>query len=45
MSYARLMVYLVLCVVVFLALMFVRISPLYHLFNVEPSTLPALWKI
>jgi len=39
------MAYLVLCVLVFLALMFIRIPALYHLFNVEPSSMPALWEI
>lgn len=39
-----LMIYLVICVVVFLALMFVQIPWLYDLFNVRPSQLPALWK-
>ncbi len=40
-----LMLYLVLCVVVFVLLMFVRIEPLYDLFNVIPSDLPALWEV
>ncbi len=39
-----LMIYLVLCLGVFLGLMFVRISGLYHWFNVEPSSFPSLWK-
>jgi 4-hydroxybenzoate polyprenyltransferase len=39
-----LMVYLVLCLCVFLGLMFVHISGLYHWFNVEPSAFPSLWK-
>jgi 4-hydroxybenzoate polyprenyltransferase len=38
-----LMLYLTLCIVVFVGLMFVHISPLYRWFNVEPSTLPTLW--
>ncbi len=37
-------IYLVITVMVFVALMFTHISPLYELFNVEPSRLPALWK-
>ena len=40
-----LMVYLVLCLGVFVALMFVEIPILYEWFNVEPSTLPSLWTI
>ncbi len=40
-----LMLYLVLCVAVFVLLMFVRIQPLYQWFNVIPSDLPALWEI
>ena len=39
------MAYLVICVVVFLGLMFVRIPLLYELFNVEPSTIPHLWEL
>jgi 4-hydroxybenzoate polyprenyltransferase len=39
-----LMVYLVICLAVFTLLMFVQIPILYKLFNVEPSTVPALWK-
>lgn len=39
-----LMVYLVICVVAFFALMFVRIDALYDLFNVQQSKVPALWK-
>ncbi|MFO0810222.1 MAG: UbiA prenyltransferase family protein [Gemmataceae bacterium] len=39
-----LMAYLVLCVVAFSLLMFVRIPALYSLFNVVPSAAPALWK-
>ncbi len=40
-----LMLYLVLCVAVFVALMFVRIEPLYQWFNVIPSDFPALWEL
>jgi 4-hydroxybenzoate polyprenyltransferase len=39
-----LMAYLVLCVVVFMLLMFVNIQPLYELFNVEPSRVAPLWE-
>ncbi|MCE9552282.1 MAG: UbiA family prenyltransferase [Planctomycetes bacterium] len=39
-----LMLYLFLCVAVFLVLMFVDIPALYRIFNVEPSELPPLWK-
>jgi 4-hydroxybenzoate polyprenyltransferase len=40
-----LMIYLVLCLAVFLMLMFVRINFLYELFNVAPSDLPPLWEL
>lgn len=40
-----LMVYLVLCVVAFVFLMFVRVNALYELFNVVPSELPPLWEL
>jgi len=40
-----LMLYLMLCVTVFVLLMFVRIQPLYQWFNVIPSDLPALWEL
>lgn len=40
-----LMAYLVLCVGVFVVLMFVRIHALYDWFNVVPSELPSLWEI
>ena len=40
-----LMLYLALCVAVFVLLMFVRINFLYDLFNVTPSDLPPLWEI
>ena len=39
-----LMIYLVLCLCVFLGLMFVHISGLYHWFNVEPPPMSPLWK-
>ena len=39
-----LMIYLMLCLCVFLGLMFVHISGLYHWFNVEPSSVRSLWK-
>lgn len=37
--------YLVLCLAVFLMLMFVSMPPLYRWFNVEPSTMSPLWTI
>lgn len=40
-----LMLYLVLCVVAFLALMFVHIPALYDFFNVQPSPVNPLWKM
>jgi decaprenyl-phosphate phosphoribosyltransferase len=36
--------YLAITVIVFVVLMFTHISPLYDIFNVEPSRLPALWR-
>lgn len=39
-----LMAYLVICVVAFGVLMFVRIPPLYRVFNVRPSQVTPLWK-
>lgn len=36
--------YLVVCLCMFIALMFVHIPALYEWFNVEPSTAPALWR-
>lgn len=39
-----LMIYMTICVVVFLGLMVIEIPPLYELFNVEPSQLPPLWR-
>jgi hypothetical protein len=41
----NLMVYLIVCVVVFVLLMFVEIPALYHWFNVEPSRTSPLWRI
>ncbi|MEX2317846.1 MAG: UbiA prenyltransferase family protein [Pirellulales bacterium] len=40
-----LMIYLAVCLVAFVLLMFVEIPWLYELFNVPPSQVPALWKI
>ena len=40
-----LMAYLVLCVGVFVLLMFVRFNILYQWFNVTPSELPPLWEM
>jgi decaprenyl-phosphate phosphoribosyltransferase len=40
-----LMVYLTLCIGVFLLLMFVRFNVLYQWFNVTPSELPPLWEL
>jgi 4-hydroxybenzoate polyprenyltransferase len=40
-----LMVYLVICVIAFVVLMFVQIPILYQMFNVPPSSVPALWKL
>lgn len=40
-----LMLYLVCCVVAFVALMFVHVPVLYDLLNVTPSPVPPLWKI
>jgi decaprenyl-phosphate phosphoribosyltransferase len=39
-----LVLYLVVCVVAFVSLMFVQIPVLYELFNVAPSKTPTLWK-
>jgi 4-hydroxybenzoate polyprenyltransferase len=39
-----LMVYLVVCLVAFIGLMFVEVPMMYHLFNVAPSQAPALWR-
>lgn len=39
-----LMAYLVVCVVSFFMLMFVRIPELYHLFNVKQVEMPKLWE-
>jgi len=38
-----LMAYLTLCLALFIGLMFISIPGLYHLFNVEPSQVHALW--
>jgi decaprenyl-phosphate phosphoribosyltransferase len=40
-----LMVYLGICLLAFLGLMFVEIPVLYGVFNVEPSRVPALWRM
>lgn len=40
-----LMLYLVVCIAAFLVLMFVDIPALYHIFNVQESQLPPLWKV
>jgi decaprenyl-phosphate phosphoribosyltransferase len=40
-----LMIYLAVCLVLFLLVMFVEIPWLYELFNVAPSKAPALWRI
>lgn len=37
--------YLIICLVVFLALMFVQIPMLFDLLNVPPSQVPPLWKL
>jgi decaprenyl-phosphate phosphoribosyltransferase len=39
-----LMVYLGVCLLTFVALMFVEIPVLYNIFNVPPSNLPPLWR-
>jgi decaprenyl-phosphate phosphoribosyltransferase len=39
-----LMVYLVVCLVAFVLVMLIQIPYLYELFNVQPSSVPALWK-
>jgi hypothetical protein len=39
-----LMLYLLLCLGLFILLMFIQIPMLYGLFNVPPSSLPPLWK-
>jgi hypothetical protein len=36
--------YLVICLTLFILLMFMQIPVLYNLFNVPPSPLPPLWK-
>jgi 4-hydroxybenzoate polyprenyltransferase len=40
-----LMVYLAICVLAFIGLMFVRIPALYDWFNVVPSNVPPLWRL
>jgi len=40
-----LMIYLAICLMLFLAVMFVEIPWLYELFNVTPSRAPTLWRI
>ena len=40
-----LMAYLVVCLVLFVAIMFVQIPWLYQLFNVQPSPVPPLWRL
>ena len=40
-----LMVYLVVCVVAFIGLMFVQIPAMYELFNVNPSPVAPLWRV
>jgi 4-hydroxybenzoate polyprenyltransferase len=39
-----LMLYLIVCVVAFVGLMFIRLPALYEWFNVAPSGMPALWE-
>ncbi len=39
------LLYSVICTVLFIALMFIEISALYDLFNIEPSNAEPLWKI
>jgi hypothetical protein len=39
------MIYLGLCVIAFLGLMFVHIPALYSLFNVQPSPVSPLWQL
>ncbi|MBI1903234.1 MAG: UbiA prenyltransferase family protein [Planctomycetes bacterium] len=39
-----LMIYLLICLAVFVGLMFVEMPLLYDLFNVSPSQVPALWR-
>lgn len=41
----RFMSYVVLCLIAFVVLLFVRIPPLYRWFDVEPSTLRVLWQL
>jgi decaprenyl-phosphate phosphoribosyltransferase len=39
------MFYLVFCVVMFFALMFIKVPQLYDLFNISPAPAPALWEV
>jgi 4-hydroxybenzoate polyprenyltransferase len=40
-----LMIYLAICLVAFVIMMFIEIPWLYELFNVTPSRVPALWRV
>jgi hypothetical protein len=40
-----LMIYLIICAVVFFGLMFTNIPTMYELFNVEQTTISPLWTI
>lgn len=40
-----LMIYLAVCLLAFVGLMFVEIPALYDIFNVNPSRVPALWEL
>jgi decaprenyl-phosphate phosphoribosyltransferase len=40
-----LMIYLAVCLVAFIAVMFIEIPWLYGVFNVSPSRVPALWRV
>jgi decaprenyl-phosphate phosphoribosyltransferase len=41
----KFMGFLIVCVVAFVGLMFVNIPAMYRWFNIEPSPVPALWKV
>lgn len=41
----KLMLFLSLCVIAFVGLMFVHIPAMYNLFNIPPSPVPALWRL
>jgi decaprenyl-phosphate phosphoribosyltransferase len=41
----KLMAFLCVCVLAFVGLMFVHIPAMYSLFNIEPSPVPALWRL